>query len=241
MAQKKFDLKEVSRAAAENERQPGVASALGANSGVISYYLRKDEAFRTAYNQGRKKGGFALYQPRGAEASNGGSAATRPKPQLDASAESAFFYIDNAANGISFGDLCLDMKAVDDEVTRALSILTDNKMIESRPTPAGTKYFAVAGDDLEQPRPTPARRTNTPPRKSQATKQRSENGSPQSAGDGAAPVTADLFLETARVARVLEQARVELLYTRAHGEASPKFFDVVEGIERELVKAVASV
>jgi len=39
----------------------------------------------------------------------------------------------------------------------------------------------------------------------------------------------------------MEKARVELLYMRAHGEPSLKFGETIDGLEKQLVKAVASV
>jgi hypothetical protein len=219
-----------SRAAAGNEKQPQIAELLRVSTGLLSYHLRTNEEFRAAYNEGRRKGGFALYQPRGGAADNG-DGTKLARPDFDDLTEEVLHLIKTTKGGISISDLEAETGADTLKVSSSIRTLTRHALV----TNEGSKFVEIPGSDP----PVPARQTNTPPRKSGSTKKSARSNGIAHGAD--ADLAAVDYSALAGVAKAMERARVELLYTRAHGEASPKFDDVIEGLEQQLVKAVASV
>lgn len=221
-----IDLAKVEALASQGLKRAAMAEGLGLRLGTYDMRRAKDRDFRAALERGLAK------------ARNGNGRAEQPKLS---EFEQEVLETLEANDGMRVDELVDATQQTRIEVSNAIRALGRHELIRAD----GDKYFANGPAD-PLPQPALARRSaNKPPRKYKARQQkaggrraRTDAHDPQ-AGMPALPATNGGH-SPADSARLLEQARVELLYQRAHGEASPKFDEVVEGIEQQLVKAVAA-
>jgi len=143
-----FDLKEVERAAGAHKRTADVMAALNTNSATLSKNLRTDAEFLAAYNRGRERGGFKLYELK--EGAGNGNGA---KPlKLDPVSQEIYATLEGQT-GYSIQELVEISGKSNLDVSNAIRSLSRQELSRSD----GNLYFKVALPDGR------ASDTDTPP------------------------------------------------------------------------------
>jgi hypothetical protein len=219
------DLGKVEELAAQGLKRVKIAEGLGLK--VTTYDSRRiqDPEFRAALDRGAARA-----------SSNGAGKIDRSAvAALDQDSREVLNAIETAGNaGISAGDIEIYCEMTGPRVGRALQVLQPAGLVYLR----GARFHAGAWPNGSEAKAASSRRTP----KAKANEDAGRDArAPQAAIQPASVVSGNTFSNLnghTETARALEGARVELLYQRVHGEASPKAADVIERIETELTSLV---